>query len=183
MKTLKNLFLVTVAFFLTLSFLNCTGSKGKPKKVTLPFTADCLGEYTYVGPDTLPNPKCTGTFSAWRAIVDGKGTGTPLGEFTIHFDFCGDTLSNYGNLYAYIITADSDSLFINSSGRVLEGRLAEHPAYVTSYWRDTITILGGTGKYKGATGTLKTDDYNSSEDPNSHHHWKGTITLVKEDQY
>ncbi|MBP1668794.1 MAG: hypothetical protein H6Q21_1160, partial [Bacteroidetes bacterium] len=47
------------------------------------------------------------------------------------------------------------------------------------YWRDPFEILGGTGKFKGATGKGTTDDYNSSEDPYSHHHWTGTITLLK----
>jgi hypothetical protein len=42
---------------------------------------------------------------------------------------------------------------------------------VVSYWKDPFVILGGTGKYEGATGDIITDDYNSSEDPYSHHHW------------
>jgi len=40
-------------------------------------------------------------------------------------------------------------------------------------------ILGGTGRFEGATGGGMTDDYNSSEDPYSHHQWVGKITLVK----
>jgi hypothetical protein len=40
-------------------------------------------------------------------------------------------------------------------------------------------VMGGTGSFEGATGTIMSDDYNSSEDPYSHHHWKGTITMVK----
>jgi hypothetical protein len=179
MKTLKQLTLFMAAICLALSFSDCKRQKA-PEMVTETFEAKAIGNYIYVGPDTLPNPKCTGQLSLWRAIVDGKGSGTPIGDFTVHFDFCGDSLSNYGNCDAYLVAADGDSLFIDASGRVMDGRLDEHPAFVTSYWRDTINILGGTGKFRGATGEFITDDYNSSEDPNSHHHWTGTITMAKE---
>ena len=178
MKTLQKLFLLITVLCLSLSFSNYNRSKDIPKTTTVPFKADFTGNYTFAGPDTLPNPKCVDPFTAWRAIVDGKGTGTPLGSFTIHFDFCGDAKSNYGNTYAYMVAADGDTLFVSCAGRVIDGRLEDHPAYVTSYWRDPFEFLGGTGKFMGATGGGTTDDYNSSEDPNSHHRWTGTITLV-----
>jgi hypothetical protein len=179
MKKFKNLLFFAAAICMILLIFNCKRQK-TPKMVTLPFKADCTGEYKYVGPDTFPDAKCIGTLSLWRAIVDAKGTDTTLGDFTAHFDFCGDSLSNYGNIYAYILDKDTDTLFIDGSGQVLEGRLDEHPAYVTSYWRDTFKFVGGTGKFKGATGTVITDDFNSSEDPYSHHHWEGTITMAEE---
>jgi hypothetical protein len=179
MKTPQKLLLFLAVLCLSFFFTNCNRLKNNPKPVTEPFVANFTGSYTYAGPDTLPNPKCGEQFAAWRAIVDGNGSEAHLGNFSVHFDFCGDSLSNYGNCYAYMIAADGDSLFLDASGRVLDGRLDDHPAFVTSYWRDTINILGGTGKFSGATGKLLTDDYNSSEDPNSHHNWKGTITLLK----
>ncbi len=84
--------------------------------------------------------------------------------------FCGDVIER---------SADGDTLFVPGIGRVLDGRLDGHPAFVVSYWRDPFVIPGGTGKYEEATGEIVTDDYNSSEDPNSHHHRKGTITMKK----
>jgi len=179
MNKSKNLLIFATAIFMTILVFNCNRQKA-PKMLTQPFKAECTGEYKYFGPDTFPDAKCTGSLSLWRAIVDAQGTGAPLGDFTVHFDFCGDSLSNYGNLYAYIIDNDSDTLFINSSGRVFDGRLDEHPAFVTSYWRDTVKFVGGTGKFKGATGIAITDDYNSSEDPYSHHRWEGTIAMAEE---
>jgi len=179
MKAPKNLFLFMATLCLTLFFLNCKGPRNSPKTTTVPFKADFIGNYTHAGPDTFPNPKCVGALSFWRAIVDGNGTGTPLGNFTVHFDFCGDSLSNYGNAYAYMVGADCDTLFVSCAGRVIEGRMDSHPSYVISYWKDPFKISGGTGKFKGATGEGTTNDYNSSEDPNSHHSWTGTITMVK----
>ncbi len=179
MKIFKNLILLTALFCVSLLILNCARQKA-PKTVTVPFTADALGEYKYFGPDTLPSPKCTDSIWAFRIIVDAKGTGNPIGNFTVHFDFCSDAEGNYGNCFAYLVAENGDTLFIEASGQVFEGRLDEHPEFVTSYWRDPSKMIGGTGKYKGATGSVMGDDYNSSEDPYSHHHWKGTLTLVEE---
>jgi hypothetical protein len=175
MKTLKNLVLILVCCLSSL-IIACNRQKTL-KTVTVPFVADALGEYKYVGPDTLPNPKCSDSLSAWRAIVDVKGTGTPVGKFTAYFDFCGDAESHYGNAFAYLVAENGDTLFIDASGQVLEGRLDEHPEFVISYWKDSINITDGTGKYKGARGSIITNDYNSSEDLFSHHHWSGTLTL------
>jgi len=181
MKKLKTLVFLTIVACLSLLLLNCNRGKST-KLVTENFKADFTGEYKYVGPDTLSNQKCTGQLSFWRAIVDGKGTSTPLGDISVHFDFCGDSLSNYGNGYGYLVSIENDTLFVDVSGRVIGGRLDDHPEYVTSYWRDSIRFIGGTGKYEGATGKGITNDYNSSQDNNSHHSWKGTITLGNENK-
>ncbi len=178
MKTTKRLFLLPAIICIIMLVLNCNRQKSL-KMVTVPFKATATGEYKYVGPDTLPEPKCTGSLSLWRAIVDAKGSGVPVGNFIAHFDFCGDSLSNYGNAYAFIIDETGDTLFLDASGQVLDGRLAEQPAFVTSHWSDTIRFVGGTGKYKGAIGSVVTEDYNSSQDGNSHHNWTGTITMLK----
>ena len=51
--------------------------------------------------------------------------------------------------------------------------------YVTDYFRDIVTITGGTGKFDGAEGKLQMDDYDTNIDDYSHHHWTGEITLLK----
>lgn len=188
MKHLKTSLIIMVAFCLIISCgrsdkssKKVSAKKGEADMVTLPFELNALGNYVYSGPDTLPEPKCADPLSTWRVIVDGNGSGTPMGEFTIHFDFCGDEQSNYGNTYAYLLTTGGDTLFLSCAGQVIDGKLDDHPAFVTSYWKDPFTIAGGSGIYEGATGTGMTDDFNSSEDPNSHHQWKGTITMMKQE--
>ena len=178
MKTKITWVLCTITVIVLLLIYNCN-QQNVLNEVTLPFKAECIGEYKYMGPDTLQESKCSGSLSKWRAIVDAKGNSNPLGNIKVHFDFCGDSLSNYGNLFAYIIDKDGDTLFIDGSGHVYEGRLDEHPEYVTSYWRDTIRFIGGTGKFNGAKGFIISDDYNSSKDVFSHHHWTGNIILLK----
>jgi len=153
------------------------------KMVTVPFKADFIGTYTYGSfGETNPDPRCP-----INVVVDGFGTGTHVGNSAVHFDFCvnpifeGDVFirGEYGNTEAYIVAANGDKLFVSVEGAVLPGRLDDHPDYVVSYFRDPFEILGGTGRFEGASGGGMTDDYNSSEDSNSHHHWEGTITMKK----
>lgn len=146
----------------------------KDVMVTVPFKADFLGEYQSVAPDeTCELPQVV------RVIVDFEGNGTHLGKFTGNFSFCVDQESYYGPSDSYMVAANGDILYVSIAGQVIGGREDDHPEFVTSYWRDPFVILGGTGRFEGATGGGMSDDYNSSEDPYSHHHWKGTITMKK----
>jgi len=182
MKTFKQILLLAAVIIMVASCTHYDDFFGrhKTKFVTMPFEAEFIGEYMYVGPDIAEDtglePKC-GEFI--RVIVDFEGSGSPLGKFTGNFDFCVGPDGGYGQTDAYMVTMKGDTLYISVSGNVIQGRLDDHPEYVTSYWRDPFEILGGTGRYKGATGAGVSDDYNSSLDPNSHHNWKGIITLKK----
>jgi hypothetical protein len=162
--------------------------------VTLPFDAISIGTYVSADPEAAcgdcpvneegqpAGPEC------WvRVINEGEGTEINLGNFTHHFEFCADWINGtYPSPKAgapksvgYFEDDNGDRMYIMSAGTVYEGRLEEHPEYVNSWWRDPWEITGGTGRFEGATGSGMTDDYNSDLDPYSHHHWKGTITLVK----
>ncbi len=153
-------------------------SKDKPVYVTVPFKAEFLGDYIHAGPDleelTGLEPKCE--FA--RVIVDFEGNGTHLGKFTGNFDFCVGP-EGYGQTDAYMVAANGDILFVSIEGQVIPGRLDDHPEYVVSYWRDPFVILGGTGRFEGASGGGTSDDFNSSQDSNSHHSWNGTIKMKK----
>jgi hypothetical protein len=164
--------------------------KGHAKEVmvTVPFKADFVGEYLWAGPHP-DHPECgvwdpaNGEF--WALVINaGEGTATHMGHFTYKFEFCCNWASGvypgpgeYGD--GYFEAANGDRLYIMSSGQVIEGRLDDHPDYVTSWWRDPWVITGGTGRFEDATGYGMTDDYNSELDPYSHHHWTGTITMIK----
>jgi hypothetical protein len=152
-------------------------SMPEPRRITLPFRADFVGNYVGMEPSSLCGE------DSWIMITnEGGGTGTFLGNFTHHFEFCCDVVTGIypGNyMKAYFVAANGDSLFVACAGQVIEGRAEDQPEFVTSYFRDPFVILGGTGRFKGATGKGITDDYNSSLDPNSHHQWRGIITMVK----
>lgn len=145
---------------------------GDMKMVTVPFKVEYAGTYQ------PPGDKC-----AANVIVDGVGSGTHVGESTIHFDFCILGASNdsvfYGNTHAYILADNGDTLFVSIEGAVVHTPLADHPEHVVNYWRDPFIITGGSGRFEGAEGGGWSDDYNSTLDPYSHHIWEGTITMVK----
>ena len=183
----KNNLLILPALFLAITMVSCKTNSSqmdpenqdKPEFITQDFIAEFTGEYQYVGPDTLPIPKCDSPYHVWRANVAVKGTSNILKEFTGFFDFCGDMEGNYGNADAYLTDAPGDTIFLTCQGQVITGKLDDHADYVKDYWRDPFEITGGTGKYAAASGKGATDDYNSIEDQNSHHRWKGSITIQK----
>lgn len=159
--------------------------KSKVKYVTVPFKADFLGEYTNFIPGSIAG--CEEGYAV-QVFVDFKGNATHLGKMYGSFKFCAGGPENpdvptpnaqYAPSESYMVAANGDTLFVTISGQVIVGRANDHPEYVVSYFRDPFVILGGTGRFEGATGGGWSDDYNSSLDPNSHHHWRGTITLVK----
>ena len=168
---MKKYIIMLAGSLLLLAFSQCSNTE------THPFDADFTGVYTSVVPDSV---RCGPGLWA-NVIVDFEGTCNELGNISGQFDFCADGEGYYpGNwMQAYMVAENGDTLFIECAGQVLEGRLEEHPDHVTSYWKDPFKILGGTGKFEGATGSGMTDDYNSINDENSHHHWTGTITLIK----
>lgn len=193
MKTIRNLIFLLASIGLLLACseqdelvnnensgaeLKCAGQgKHRLKTVTLPFKAEFLGNYVSIDASTI-----CGEYPWMRIINEGGGKGTHLGKFTHHMDFCCEIEQGiYPGEYmkAYFVAANGDTLFVACAGQVIEGRAPNHPEYVTSYFRDPFEILGGTGRFKGATGKGMTDDYNSSLDAFSHHRWIGTITLVK----
>ena len=168
----KNFITMLGGLCMLMAFSNCQ------RMETLPFEAEFTGTYTAVYEDSVTCGPCP-----WiHVIVDCTGESNVMGTFTTHFDFCADDQGYYPGkrMVGHMLAENGDTLFVQSAGQVLEGRQEDHPEHVVSYWRDPFEILGGTGKFKGATGGGMGDDYNSSEDENSHHQWEGTITLAKE---
>ncbi len=164
--------------------INLKKGKAGSVTVTVPFKADFMGTYKYAGPES----SCGDWDPASGLMVgivinEGTGKGTHLGRFTHYFEFCCDFATGIyplNHMVAYFTAANGDILYVACEGQVLSGRLEHHPEDVNSYWRDPFVILGGTGRFEGATGSGFTDDYNRDTYPdNSFHHWRGTITLIR----
>jgi pimeloyl-ACP methyl ester carboxylesterase len=158
-------------------FINYEPWSPWPRKITMPFVASFTGNYVSVGPC-----ETCGEMPSMLIVNEGAGISNILGKFTHHLEFCCNIEKGFypgGYLKCYFTASNGDRLDVVVSGRVMDGRSYGHPDYVTSYWRDPFTIVGGTGRFEGARGSGFTDDFNSSQDPNSHHRWRGTITLVK----
>jgi hypothetical protein len=193
MKTLVKLFFILLSMSLLMGcsktdefFEDSPELKKAKVMVKVPFKADFLGEYTSV--TFNPDAECGEPFFC-RVIVDYEGTATHLGKMYGTFEFCAcgpadPDIEAPNNIYAggetIFTAANGDMLFLVSEGStVVQGKRPDHPEHVISWWQDNWVITGGTGRFEGATGSGTTDDYNSSLDPNSHHHWTGTITMIK----
>ena len=167
----------TIRVFLTILFcsvllFSCSNKNNQP------FEANFTGEYAnvYTGEEVKD---CPDGFEC-RVVVNFEGTATELGNISGTFNFCAcGPEGEYAPTHSFLVSENGDSLFFSCNGKVIEGRTADHPEFVTSYWRDPFVFTGGTGRFEGASGGGTTDDYNSSLDPNSHHNWKGTLTLKK----
>ena len=157
------------------------------KMVTLGFNINLFGTYQYQGPDM---DKC-GPFSPETGgyvlvINTGVGTGTHFKKINAYFEFCVDpftgTYPENDYLFAYLEDEDGDQLFVEVAGQVLPGRAPGMPDFALSYFKDPFSIIGGTGKFEGASGSGFTNDYNFiAKDGLLHtsHHWKGKITMKK----
>lgn len=163
--------------------------KNAQVEVTLPFKADFVGTFLDA---TFPCAEC-GPWNpdegeTWGLVKnEARGNATQLGKFYVYFEFCANFATGEypGNLQnvAKFAGANGDTLFTYGEGQVINGRLDYHPEDVNSYWKDPFIIVGGTGRFEGATGSGWTDDYNRDSYPeNSFHHWTGTITLKKGNQ-
>jgi hypothetical protein len=157
--------------------------------IMLPFKATMTGEYMSIAFDSA---ECIDAGYGCFVVVDAEGQATHMGNISTTFEFCAcgpddEAIPGYDNKYeggTYVVKAANGNILylFSDGGSVVDGKLPEHPDYVVSYWRDTLTVIGGTGKFKNATGTVTTDDYNSSLDPYSHHQWNGTIILPKDNK-
>ncbi|MCK5401928.1 MAG: hypothetical protein KAJ28_09875 [Flavobacteriaceae bacterium] len=188
MKILLKTFFLMAVFSLVagcdrtddLEFDNASLSNNDFKKnINMGFNLVFTGTYDLTAPDL---DKCGSFPPMINVINNGEGTGTHFGKLTSHFDFCVDVRdSSYPNAFeeAYFEDENGDRLYVYVEGFVLPGRVPGMPNFANSYFKDPFVITGGTGRFEGATGSGMTNDYNSSKDPFSHHHWKGKITLLK----
>jgi hypothetical protein len=82
-------------------------------------------------------------------FVDGAGSGiaTHLGRFTVNYEHVVDLPTLAGTGTAQFIAANGDRLFTEVTG---QANPTEDPD--VAYIEETYTILGGTGRFAGATG-------------------------------
>jgi hypothetical protein len=128
---------------------------------TVPFKAKYEARVVAVGP---------GLGCGGRLFLEGEGTGTHLGRFTITLGFCGRADGTLDNGTGTFVAANGDLLYITFHG-VSDGG---HPIlHFTSY----VTFAGGTGRFEGATGTATVNgifDANTGAGPAD---WNGMITF------
>lgn len=191
MRTLLKFFIL---FFLTCMVAACDNSddpefdsitfkNDASKEITMGFNVHFTGEYLYQGPDQ----SICGDFPPFARVNNvGEGTGTHFKKLKSYFDFCvniTDGTYPYDYMEAYFEDENGDRLNVAIySGQVLPGRVPGMPSFALSYFKDPFEIIGGTGKFEGATGSGFTNDYNFQGKDGigyTQHHWQGKITLIK----
>lgn len=88
-------------------------------------------------------------FPTMYVDTSGSGTATPLGRFTVTWEFTVNLLDGAGIGSAHFIAANGDSLFTESLG---QGDPTGKPNINLVVEKHTIT--GGTGRFAGATGSF-----------------------------
>jgi hypothetical protein len=154
-------------------------------EVTVPVEVNLLGEITDL---IFDDPECLDGGYPVRAIVETTGNATHMGKVTLTFAFCTggppdpaipNSVYTFAASSFELTAANGDKLFLyNGGGAAILGTNL-HPDFVTEYWTSIATITGGTGRFEGASGELQMNDYCTSIDDYTHHHWTGKITLVK----
>lgn len=154
------------------------GARGIPFKAKFftRFTADRLNEVTCSRPER-PSPN----------FQVGRGTGTHLGKFYTELSFCGGDGGVYSDANGYLEAANGDRLYVKiDDGAVLFNLPEPHPVY-DAYFRDPFDIVGGTGRFEGASGSGMTNSFVNLFDENGNfipdhrtdHEWTGTLKLPK----
>lgn len=112
----------------------------------------------------------------FRNVQEGSGMEATLGNFTTTMSFCVNPATlEYGNTEASLVTENGDELFLEGGGQVVP---TTREGYDLEF-KDPFTIIGGTGRFEGASGSGTTDSYVNMTTNRTDHVWKGTITLKK----
>jgi len=118
-----------------------------------------------------------------QMIENSSGKESNLGNFSFTSVFCFGKESILPS-YSYFQTAEGDILYVFYSGKTLS-RTVENDckeSIEAKAWEVQFTILGGTGRFEGATGQGTTNDYIESYckyGHNCHHSWKGQLTVLR----
>lgn len=157
------------------------------KSITVPFKATF---YTIKDNDYTDEEFCSeDPYLALNHQV-GKGYGTHLGGFDIIITFCGAGF-DYKNGTGSFIAANGDELYVQIPS---EGEIGHvmfipegHPLFGSeyeAYFEDPFSIIGGTGRFEGATGEGMTssfvdlfNDEGFIPEHRTDHNWTGTLTF------
>jgi hypothetical protein len=104
--------------------------------------------------------------------VEGTGTATHLGRFTLVADVRLDFLTGSGPERMTLTAANGDVLFATGTGQAVPREDGQ-----TVNTLESMTITGGTGRFVGATGSFVLTQVDVTPDRSSSASFDGTITL------
>jgi len=167
-------------------FATARHPKPTPVTVTLPFKAD----FTVWDKSDYTDLSC-GEPPVYSLTMEGNGNATLLGSLTTRMTFCCNTGTGYYyNTTGSLVAANGDELFISIPVGYIVPNEESNSAYYQERFNDEIFFVGGTGRFKGATGKGWTHSYVHNPDgtiPDDVWHTDffttGTITMLKPRQH
>lgn len=105
-----------------------------------------MASYTWRLVGEAPAPGCDGPGEA-RAFLEGEGTATNLGKFTITLNHCGKPNLPLSDGHGTFVAANGDLLHITYFG--IGGLTGAPPVFG---FESRVAFVGGTGRFANATG-------------------------------
>lgn len=163
-------------------FVTTRHPKPVPVTVTVPFKAD----FTVWDKSDYTDISC-GEPPVFNLTMEGCGTASHLGEMAARMTFCCNTETGYYyNTTGSLVAANGDELFISIPVGYIVPNEESNSDFYQQRFNDKIFFVGGTGRFKGATGSGWTHSYVHNPDAaitddvwHTDFFTRGTLTLVK----
>ncbi|HMB94097.1 MAG TPA: hypothetical protein VKP65_24830 [Rhodothermales bacterium] len=151
--------------------------------VTLPLKAVFFSDETGFTPD----PTCGVAPPYFRVTQEGFGEATHLGRFTFYATFCVDATDvldgmltagesiPYFDGFGTLTAANGDELWIELAGEILP---VDDPVFEYQF-SDPFDVVGGTGRFDGASGSGVTNSFVDTDISRTQHEWSGVLTLPR----
>jgi len=148
--------------------------------VTVPFIVEGAdAEYTILEIDE----EYCGLERPFHIAAEASGTAPHLGKYTSYFDFCAGDDGSWGyegEPIGTFVAANGDELIVSAWGQSGPPN-EDDPPHIIERFEALFTILGGTGRFDGATGGGIYSGYNFIEkgEFSTYALWDGEMILVK----
>jgi hypothetical protein len=153
------------------------GPAPQPVLVTVPFKADFS-----VWSKTDHSDRRCGDHPLYFLTMEGHGNATHMGNVTVRFTFCCNVFTGtYSDTEATFVAANGDELWLTiPQGQILPN-FGDNSHYYQTYFDDDMPIVGGTGRFQGATGDLKTNAWvhDGADEWRTDFFPTGTLTMVQ----
>jgi len=152
-------------------------AKLDPKTVKVPFKA----KFSVWDKSDYTDNSCGG-YPVFFLTMEGHGTTTHLGHITTKMTFCCNVITGeYYNTIGSFVAANGDQLFFEIPvGKIIPND-EDNSAYYQTKFNDPMIFTGGTGRFKGATGSGSTNAYvhDGTDEWRTDFFSTATLTLVK----
>jgi hypothetical protein len=154
------------------------GPAPQPVSVTVPFK----GDFSVWNESDYSDDRCGG-YPVFFLTMVGHGNATHLGKMGVRMTFCCNFATGaYWDTEATFVAANGDELWLTiPQGQILPN-FGDNADYYQTRFDDPMPIVGGTGRFQGATGYMTTNAWVHNNLPTE---WrtdffpKGTLTMVQ----